>query len=100
MAYQDFTTYIKVVPNGHISVAANVLTLTGLARNEDAYVYKDFGVNYFSGDFTHLVDAIYTSVSGTDVMVNWALGNVVDDMLVMQGAPNSALMVLGLRRPV
>ena len=94
MPYEDFTTYVEVDPNSHISVAANVLTLTGIARNENAYVYKDFGVAYFSGDFTHLVDAIYTSLTGASpFLVSWALGNVIGGMLSVWASPNSALVV-------
>ena len=93
MSFEDFTTYVEVDPNAHISVATNVITFTGLARNESAYVYKDAGVDHFNGDFTHLVDAIYTSVSGTDVLGNWALGNDIGDVFFLQGAGKNALLV-------
>ena len=93
MSFEDFTTYVEVDPNAHISVATNVITFTGLARNESAYVYKDAGVDHFNGDFTHLIDAIYTSVTGTDVLGNWALGNDIGELFLLHSAGKNALIV-------
>lgn len=53
-AYEDFLAdYTEVDPNNHIDVTQFKCQANGLTRNEDAYVYKDFGVNYFDGDFEH-----------------------------------------------
>ena len=47
MAYEDFTTFTEVDPNSHISTTATRVTYAGLARNEVAYLYKDYGAGYF-----------------------------------------------------
>jgi hypothetical protein len=61
---EDFTTYAEVDPNSHLSVSSSRVTVSGLIRNETAYVAKDKGASYFSGDFTHKVDVNCSSVSG------------------------------------
>jgi hypothetical protein len=48
---EDFTTYTEVDAGADITVAASSLTLDNLERDETAYVYKDFGSGYWSGDF-------------------------------------------------
>ena len=45
---QDLTSgYYEADPANHISVTSSVAEGTGLTRNESAYVYRDFGANYF-----------------------------------------------------
>lgn len=48
---QDFLGYTETDPNGRIGVAANTITFTGLSEDEDAWVYRDMGANYFSRNF-------------------------------------------------
>lgn len=92
MALEDFTTYTKVDPNSKFSVSANSITYTGLLNSESAYIYKDAGINHFAADFTHLVDAIYTSAAGASTLVgNWAITNDIGTLDVIEGAGKSAL---------
>lgn len=44
---QDFTTFTEVDTGGKLTVAAAKITAANMLRNEDCYVYKDFGANYF-----------------------------------------------------
>jgi hypothetical protein len=77
MTYEDFTTYTEVDPNSHITVSANSITHVSY-RNEDAYVYKDKGVNHFT-DFTHLVDVkTNASVTNSDGVV-WMITDDIND---------------------
>jgi hypothetical protein len=78
---QDYTTYIKVDPNGRFVVTSTLITVTGLRRDEDAYIYKDFGVNFFNGDFTHELKAQCDS-AGTNlgILPIWAVTNDIDDV--------------------
>ena len=46
-ANQDYATYTETDENDRYAVANNVITVTGLTNDEDAYVYKDFGAGYF-----------------------------------------------------
>ena len=47
MANENFTTYTEVDAGGKLTVAAAKITAVNMLRNEDCYVYKDFGVNFF-----------------------------------------------------
>lgn len=55
---EDFTTYTEVDPNNHLSKTFARVTATDLINweSESAYIYKDKGVGYFSGDFRHYID--------------------------------------------
>ena len=48
MAIENFTTYTEVDPNNKLTVTSTKITAVDLDRDEDAYVYKDFGANNFS----------------------------------------------------
>jgi len=48
-------SYTEVDPNSHFTFNASTVTISGLTKNEDAYLYKDYGVDYFDAldeDFT------------------------------------------------
>jgi hypothetical protein len=58
--FQDFNTYTEVDPNSRITVATSKVTASGVTQQEDAYVYKDFGVSYFNAlniDFEAYIDS-------------------------------------------
>lgn len=44
---EDLTSYTEVDPNSRITITSSRVTAASLTRNEDAYVYKSFGVGYF-----------------------------------------------------
>lgn len=48
---ENFTSFTEVDPNSKITKTASTITVAALSRNEDAYVYKDFDVDYFLGNF-------------------------------------------------
>jgi len=77
---QDYTTYTETDPNDRFAVANNVITVTGLTNDEDAYVYKDFGAGYFA-DFTHYLGPVqFTAQSGTlPCFAFYGVANAVDD---------------------
>jgi hypothetical protein len=62
MVYEDFTTYVEVEPDNRIQASAAHIDAL-LYRNEDAYLYKDFGAGHFT-DFEHLID-VYVAASTT-----------------------------------
>ncbi|MCK5600854.1 hypothetical protein KAR91_03235 [Candidatus Pacearchaeota archaeon] len=80
MAIEDFTTYIEVDTPNRLTVAADSITITDLDRDEHAYVYSDKGLDFFNGDFEHLLD-VYTASSTTvgALCYNWALGTEIGD---------------------
>jgi len=82
MVLEDFTTYTEVDtvndriqrvgdPSHHIDHLA--------FRNEDTYVYKDFGVDHFS-DFTHKVDVKSDFAQASCYGWIWVLANALDDV--------------------
>ena len=55
---EDYTTYTEVDPDNAITVAANQIDVTSATVLNHAYhVYKDKGVDFFNGNFTHLAKA-------------------------------------------
>jgi len=76
---EDFTTYTEVDVEGTVSKTASRITFTSLDRDDTAYVYKDFGENYFSGDFSMNVTMRDSSAYVTAWVGGWALWNEVDD---------------------
>jgi len=79
--YEDFTTYNETDGPTKVTVTANTITLTNGDRDEDYYVTKDFGANYF-GDFTHWVDVNVTSITddSTSGFRFWTLSDADDDL--------------------
>jgi len=55
MAYEDWTGWTEVDADGDLTIAANQITISTEA-NTSSCVYKLYGTNYFSGEFTHKVD--------------------------------------------
>ena len=80
MAFEDYTGvgYVEVDPFGHLSRATNTVTITNMSKGEDAYVYKDFTVDYF-GDFTHHHKVKITAQSGFALGSLWSLANLIND---------------------
>jgi len=79
MATEDLTTYTETDPNSHISVTSSRSTFTAMHRSEDAYLYKDKGVDHFNGDYEHLIDVYFDAYELGGFGVVWALTNVIDD---------------------
>ncbi len=75
----DFTTFTEVDPSNHYTVTAPKVAFAGITENEEAYVYKDKGINHFDGDFSHLFDVEITSVSGNLAYIFYAVSEAVDD---------------------
>lgn len=80
MAKEDFSGYTEVDPNSHIAVGTRRVTWADLTRGEDAYVYKDKGVDYFDGDFVHHLAIRFTATEANAEGAIWALTNLLDDI--------------------
>lgn len=78
---ENYTLYTEVDPNTHITPAASSVTLSGLDRGADTYLYRDFGADAWNGNFTvdfdFNVDA--ASASGS-ICEAFFLGNILDDV--------------------
>ena len=76
---EDLELYTEVDAGEYITVTQKKATAAWIPRNADAYLYKDFGADYFNG-FEIWVDSRLESgsqVSG--VIIPTMLSNVVDD---------------------
>ena len=60
----DLTTFTEVDPNSRLSSTASTVTITGLSRDEDCYLYYDFGVDYWGGNFNLNADINITADNG------------------------------------
>jgi len=106
MPTEDFTTYTEVDPNSHITVTASKCETLNIARNEDAYVYKDRGAGHFS-DFEFLF-TVRTKTGGhaSSIVYVAVVGNSVDDWngltagigVKIQGDPNPPYTICLLGR--
>jgi hypothetical protein len=77
---EDLTTYTEVDENTEITIADDTVTFDGVGKNDESYVYKDFGTDYFSGDFVHRFKLNMTSfLSNAPAIGVWALANAVGD---------------------
>jgi hypothetical protein len=64
MTIIDFTTFTEVDAGGKLTVIASKITAANMLRNEDCYVYRDFGANYFDG--LKITFEIYISSTAAD----------------------------------
>jgi hypothetical protein len=56
-------SYTRVDSPGRQTLSAARATFTNVQMNESSYVYRDFGANYWSGNFTHTFDMQMTGNS-------------------------------------
>ena len=49
--FQNFSNYVEVDELNDMTVTDYTITVIDQPKNRDGHVYKDFGVNYFSGDY-------------------------------------------------
>ena len=95
MANQDLTTYAEVDPNNRFTVTAPKVDISGLTVNEDAYVYKDFGVDSIDGNFEYLATLTVTSISAVNTWyAALTVANAVDDLRGMLLGNDEALSIL------
>ena len=72
---QDFATYTEVdVVANRLTVTSSTITVTALDNDENVYVVKDFGDNYFSGDFTFRLKVRVSSNASVGVYI-WGLSS-------------------------
>jgi len=79
MAYEDFTTYTEVDPGNDITLTSSATSWDDLVKGSESYVYKDYGVDHFSGDFTHSFEMVHVNPTGSVLPVFWLLSNYLDD---------------------
>jgi hypothetical protein len=91
VSLEDFTTYTEVDPNNHLSKTASQLTIASLSRGENAYLYKDKGINHFGGNFDFLVDIKITSDAYYNDAFFLVLANAINETYALWAANESML---------
>lgn len=81
MAYENFTTYTEFDEDSDITVdsATKVSWDTFNSRRSEAYLYKDKGVNHFSGDFIHKFEAYFSRADEFCQAAFWMISNTAGD---------------------
>ena len=74
---EDFTTYTENDPNSDITVTSSRATVDTIRRDVSAYVYKDKGTGYFSGNFEHLTTVKCTASDPDGCFNFWSLWNAI-----------------------
>jgi len=91
---EDLTTYEEGDPYGELTVTSNRVTFTSWENQPSSWVYKDFGANFFNGDFEHTFEVMYTGESGVYTGWNiWALTNTVNNTQAIDDANGDYLAV-------
>lgn len=78
----DFNTFTEEDPNGHIAIESSSSIAHDAYKDEDAYLYKDYGAGYFGTEFTHYLEVIpdgFTVVGINAIGTCWAITNDVED---------------------
>jgi len=78
MPYQDLTTYEEVDPNSKLTVTSSKVTAANMDKDEDCYVYKDFGPAYFDEIDSEFECRVESSSSPTCAS-SLGFANTVDD---------------------
>jgi len=92
MSYEDFTTYTEVdTANNRVQRTATHVDHAA-TRNEDTYLYKDYGVGHFT-DFTHKVDVRSDFAALSSQGFVWMLANDVDDAYGLHSAGKTFILI-------
>jgi hypothetical protein len=88
---ENYTTYTEVDPSSILAIlsATSVELNASTTLNQNAYIYKDLGVNYFSGNFEHTF-AHNLRVKNTghwEVCFPWQLKNVIENTFITFNSP-------------
>ena len=98
---EDFTTFIEVDPGTDITKSSNIVSVSTIFSNSISYVYKDYGINYFTGnqEWYYSVYSGNASASTANGIVNniWALSNFIGSYYPNRTGVNSEIAIQRLR---
>lgn len=76
------TAFSETDSGSKITVYEPVVSLASFAtRNTDGWVYKDFGENYFAGNFEFRFKHTISSIAAGGFYTSWMLANTVGDLV-------------------
>ena len=92
---EDLTTFTESDAGGYYSETTTTCTFTNLPLNaNNEYVYKDYGVGYFSGTYSFSFEGKITaeqSAGADNGGAIWMLSNTLDDIVGQGGLPHYSL---------
>ncbi len=93
---KNYLTGIKKDDNTRFAVTANEVDITGLTRNERAWIHWDRSADPIDGNFEYLVDAEINSADNNGLFSPWTLANKVDDIngLVSDAGENALTLFM------
>ncbi len=94
MAKENFLTYTESDASNRLSETSSRVTFTDLKPNDDnTYLYRDLGVDYFDGDFEHRFAFRLTSLEQWAVLYLWAMTNDLDDYVGLRDGGKSGFFI-------
>ena len=91
---EDFTTYTEVDQDSDVTVTATKVSWDTLTRDANSYVYKDMGVDFFSGDYEHWFELMMEAEVGADNSVfNWMIANDIGNGQALAVAGKSFMRI-------
>lgn len=86
MAYENFLVdYAEVDGGDDVARATNKVSWVNLPRNVHSYVYRNMGLDHFSGDFEHQFEIKWTARSGTGIAAWWAIYDGIGSLAQQSG---------------
>lgn len=108
MTTEVLTGYTEQDTPNRLSETASAVTITGLANNENVFLYKDFGAGYFTTSFSVFGNFTVTSSSGVnsafacgvnDQPVAWVTASGTDNGLIFNTVePGGGVIQVTLRQ--
>jgi len=100
---EELTQYSEVDPNGHITIVGTNHIDFDAYQDEDAYLYYDYGVDYFGTYFKHTFDIKVDTVpeGGVSLMAGvWCLSNRLDDLTGLHNSGTDEFIALEIYRGI
>lgn len=93
MAIENFTTFTKVDPGGYITVdSSSQLTVANMPRSARSFLYKDMGVDFFTGNFNFSFKITYGAIN-TNFASPCTIANLFDSMNGVSGAGGDQIYI-------
>lgn len=78
-AFEDFRTFIENDPSGFVSVDSAIkVTVSGIDRLVPTYLAKDYGINFFNGNFIHEIEVTNNGNTNGGICAVWAMANTLN----------------------
>jgi len=77
MGFEDYTSFTTIDPNSHIDIHSSTHVVHDAYRNEECYMYKDYGVSHFK-NFEHVIDVKMVFTSNYGLSFFWGIADYLE----------------------